>query len=217
MEPEQFKLLKLLDLGDFIGVEGAVFRTQRGEVTLEALNFTILGKSLLPLPDKFSGLQNVERRRRQRYLDLITDSESFATARKRSDMVFHIRSIMHKTGFHEFETPVINPVAAGAAATPFRTRHAFTSRELYLRIATELPLKKLIIGGFERVYEIGKVFRNEGIDRDHNPEFTTLEAYQAYASYEDVMNLTEKWSGCHLCRQRQPHPQILRPRQQGDG
>ena len=192
MEPEQFKLLKLLDLGDFIGVEGAVFRTQRGEVTLEALKFTILGKSLLPLPDKFSGLQNVERRRRQRYLDLIADNESFATARKRADMVFHIRSIMHKTGFHEFETPVINPVAAGAAATPFRTRHAFTSRELYLRIATELPLKKLIIGGFERVYEIGKVFRNEGIDRDHNPEFTTLEAYQAYASYEDVMNLTEK-------------------------
>ena len=189
---DQFKLLKLLDLGDFIGVGGAVFRTQRGEVTLEALNFTILGKSLLPLPDKFSGLQNVERRRRQRYLDLITDNESFATAHKRAEMVFHIRATMREAGFHEFETPVINPVAAGAGAAPFRTQHSYTSHDLYLRIATELPLKKLIIGGFERVYEIGKVFRNEGIDRDHNPEFTTLEAYQAYASYEDMMTLTEK-------------------------
>ena len=193
MEPEQFKLLKLLDLGDFIGVEGAVFRTQRGEVTLEALKFTPLGKSLLPLPDKFSGLQDIEDRRRQRYLDLITDNESFANARKRADMVFHIRAIMREARFHEFETPIINLVAAGAAATPFKTKYtSFTSLDLYLRIATELPLKKLIIGGFERVYEIGKVFRNEGIDRDHNPEFTTLEAYQAYASYEDMMTLTEE-------------------------
>ena len=193
MEPERFKLLRMLNLGDFIGVEGAIFRTQRGEATIEACDFTILGKSLLPLPDKFSQLQDIEDRRRQRYLDLITDSESFTTARKRADMVFHIRSIMHEAGFHEFETPVINLVAAGAAATPFKTKYtSFAELELYLRIATELPLKKLIIGGFERVYEIGKVFRNEGIDRDHNPEFTTLEAYQAYASYKDMMTLTEK-------------------------
>jgi len=153
---------------------------------------TILAKAVRPLPDKWSGLQDVEKRYRQRYLDLITNEDAVKVARTRAAVVAGMRRFLNERGFMEVETPVLVPVAAGAMARPFATRHNALDRTLYLRIATELPLKKLIIGGIEKVYEIGRIFRNEGIDLEHNPEFTTLESYEAYADYRDVMKMVEE-------------------------
>jgi len=186
-----YDLLEDVDLGDFLGVRGPVFRTRRGEVSVEAREVRILAKAVRPLPDKWSGLQDVEKRYRQRYLDLITNEDAAKTARARAAVVASMRRFLNARGFMEVETPVLVPVAAGAMARPFVTRHNALDRTLYLRIATELPLKKLIIGGIEKVYEIGRIFRNEGIDLDHNPEFTMLESYEAYADYNDVMEMVE--------------------------
>ncbi|MBM3956703.1 MAG: lysine--tRNA ligase, partial [Gemmatimonadetes bacterium] len=184
---ESFALLDDIDLGDFLGVRGPVFRTRRGEPSVEAKEVRMLAKAVRPLPDKWSGLQDVEKRYRQRYLDLITNEGAVKIARTRAAVVASMRRFLNGRGFMEVETPVLVPVAAGAMARPFVTRHNALDRTLYLRIATELPLKKLIIGGIEKVYEIGRIFRNEGIDLEHNPEFTTLESYEAYADYADVM------------------------------
>ena len=186
-----FDLLKHLSLGDFIGSTGPMFRTRRGEPTLAAHSFTVLTKALRPPPEKWAGLKDLEERRRKRYLDLMTNDLAMRNAKLRSAIVHSIRSTMHERAFVEVETPILTHVAAGAAARPFATHHNALNKDLYLRIATELPLKKLLVGGLERVFELGRVFRNEGIDHDHNPEFTTIEAYQAYASYEEMMELTE--------------------------
>lgn len=188
---ESYELLNQLDLGDFLGVKGRLFRTRRGELTVEVTEWRVLGKPVRPLPDKWAGLKEKEQRRRQRYLDLIANQPSFDTAVKRAKVLTHARNFMDERGFLEFETPILNPIAAGAMAAPFATHHNALNRDWYLRIATELPLKKLLVGGFERVYELGRVFRNEGIDRTHNPEFTTMEGYWAYVSYEEIMALIE--------------------------
>ncbi|MFQ5826186.1 MAG: lysine--tRNA ligase [Dehalococcoidia bacterium] len=192
---ERYRLLKELDLGDIIGVEGSMFRTSTGEITLEAAGFTILAKSLLPLPEKWHGLTDVETRYRQRYLDLIANQEVGNIFWMRSRIVAALRRFLDERGFMEVETPVLQGTAGGAAARPFTTYHQALDRELYLRIATELHLKRLIIGGFDRVYELGRVFRNEGISTRHNPEFTTLESYEAYADYNDVMKMVEEMVG----------------------
>lgn len=189
---DTYDLLKELDLGDWLGVTGPVFRTRTGEVTVEANSFTLLSKSLRPLPEKWHGLADVEVRYRQRYLDLIANPDARRVALLRSRMVSAIRRFMDSRGFIEVETPVLVPVAAGAMARPFITHHNALDRDLYLRIATELYLKRLIVGGLERVYELGKVFRNEGVDFYHNPEFTTMESYEAYADYNDVMRMVEE-------------------------
>ena len=189
---DQYQLLDDLDLGDFIGVEGPVFRTRRGEPSIEVRSLTVLTKATRPLPDKWAGLRDTEKRYRQRYLDLISNERAVEIARLRADIVVSMRSFMRERGFIEVETPMLVPVAAGAAARPFATHHNALDRDLYLRIATELPLKKLIVGGFDKVCEIGRIFRNEGIDLDHNPEFTTLESYEAYADYNDVMEMVEQ-------------------------
>ena len=189
---DQYELLDDLDLGDFIGVEGPVFRTRRGEPSIEVRSLTLLTKATRPLPDKWAGLKDTEKRYRQRYLDLISNERAIEIARMRADIVASMRSFMHGRGFVEVETPMLVTVAAGAAARPFATHHNALDRDLYLRIATELPLKKLIVGGFDKVCEIGRIFRNEGIDLDHNPEFTTLESYEAYADYNDVMEMVEQ-------------------------
>ncbi len=191
MGDEAYAILDLLDTGDIIGVEGAVIRTRRGEISVEATEITVLTKSMRPLPDKWGGLQDQEVRFRQRYLDLISNERAMKNALLRSNVVRVMREFMHARGFIEVETPILVPVAAGAQATPFETHHNQLNRDLYLRIATELYLKKLIVGGIERVFEIGRLFRNEGLDHDHNPEFTTIESYQAYADYNDVMEMVE--------------------------
>lgn len=188
---KKFELLKGLDLGDIIGVSGTLFRTHTGEVTIKAADLTLLSKSLLPLPEKWHGLTDVEIRYRQRYLDLIANLEAKEIFRTRSRLISSLRRFMDERGFMEVETPVLQDTAGGAAARPFITHHQALDRDLYLRIATELHLKRLIIGGFEKVYEIGRVFRNEGISFKHNPEFTTMESYEAYADYNDVMQMTE--------------------------
>jgi lysyl-tRNA synthetase class 2 len=182
---------KLLDRGDIIGATGRVFKTRTGEVSVEVHNLILLQKSYRPLPEKFHGLHDVETRYRQRYLDLIANEESRAVARIRSQMTWEIRQFLDERGFIEFETPILQPLYGGAAATPFVTHVNALDMTAYLRISDELYLKRLIIGGFERVYEIGKDFRNEGISRKHNPEFTMLEVYQAYADYQDMMRLLE--------------------------
>jgi lysyl-tRNA synthetase, class II len=191
MGDEAFEITGLLDIGDIIGVEGSVIRTRRGEISVEAEKITVLTKAIRPLPDKWHGLQAQEIRFRQRYLDLISNEKAMKNALLRSSVVREMRSFMHNLGFIEVETPILVPVAAGAQATPFETHHNQLDRDLYLRIATELYLKKLIVGGIERVFEIGRLFRNEGLDHDHNPEFTTIESYQAYADYNDVMEMVE--------------------------
>ncbi len=188
---ESINLEKFLDIGDFLGVEGPLFRTRRGEPTVEVRSLTILTKAIRSLPDKWSGLKDPEVRRRQRYLDLIANDKAMQNAKIRSAILRATREFMESSGFIEVETPILVPVAAGATARPFITRHNALGKDLYLRIATELPLKKLIIGGMEKVFEIGRVFRNEGIDHNHNPEFTTIEAYQAYTSYNEMMELVE--------------------------
>ena len=182
---------KRLDIGDIVGIRGIVFKTRRGELTVRVEDFDLLSKSLRPLPEKFHGLQDVDIRYRQRYLDLIMNPEVRETFVKRTKTIHAIRSFFDEHGYLEVETPVLSTIAGGAAARPFVTHHNTLDLDMYLRIATELNLKRLIIGGFERVYEMGRVFRNEGMDVRHNPEFTTIEFYQAYADYTDMMDLTE--------------------------
>lgn len=182
---------KRLDIGDIVGIQGKVFRTRRGELTVRVDDFDLLSKSLRPLPEKFHGLQDVDIRYRQRYLDLIMNPEVRETFVKRTKIVHAVRKFFDDHGYLEVETPVLSTIAGGAAARPFVTHHNTLDLDMYLRIATELNLKRLIIGGFERVYEMGRVFRNEGMDVRHNPEFTTIEFYQAYADYTDMMDITE--------------------------
>ena len=188
---EAYELFKQADLGDFYGVTGQIMKTNTGEVSIKAETFEILSKALRPLPDKYHGLTNVEQRYRQRYLDLISNRESFDRFMKRSQIISEIRRYLDSQGYIEVETPVLHNQAGGAAARPFITHHNALDTDLYLRIALELHLKRLIVGGMEKVYEISRVFRNEGIDTTHNPEFTMLEAYTAYTDYKDVMDLTE--------------------------
>lgn len=188
---EQYELLTELDLGDIVGVGGRVFRTRRGEISVEAARLWLLGKALRPLPEKWHGLKDVDLRYRQRYLDLIVNPEVRRTFETRSRIISTLRRLLEERGFLEVETPMMHPLPGGAAAHPFVTHHNALEMTLYLRIAPELYLKRLIAGGMERVFEIGRVFRNEGISTRHNPEFTMLEIYQAYADYADMMDLTE--------------------------
>jgi len=188
---EKYAEFKLLDIGDIVGIEGEIFRTHRGEISLKVLHFDLLAKSLRPLPEKFHGLKDVDLRYRQRYLDLIVNPEVRKTFRLRSEIIREMRAYLDERNFLEVETPMMHPIAGGAAARPFITYHNALDMQLYMRIAPELYLKRLIVGGFERVYELGRVFRNEGIDIRHNPEFTSVEIYQAYADYNDLMDLTE--------------------------
>jgi len=185
------ELLKDLDLGDHLQAAGRLMRTRSGEPSVQVSGLTLLAKSLQPLPEKWHGLQDTELRYRQRYLDLISNPEVKEVFRKRSRIITLIRAFLDGHGFLEVETPILQPCAGGALARPFVTHHNALDRRLYLRIALELHLKRLIVGGFDRVYEIGPVFRNEGIDITHNPEFTMLECYQAYADYRDIMELLE--------------------------
>ncbi|MFP3975305.1 MAG: lysine--tRNA ligase [Dehalococcoidia bacterium] len=189
---DKYNLLRDLDIGDFIGVEGTLFKTRTGEITVSVKDFTLLSKSLRPLPEKWHGLTDPEKRYRQRYLDLISNEEVRNIFHIRSRTVSAMRRFLEGRGFVEVETPILQPVAAGALAKPFATHHHSLDRNLYLRIATELHLKRLIIGGFDKVFEIGRVFRNEGISIKHNPEFTTMESYEAYADYNDVMEMVEQ-------------------------
>lgn len=188
---EAYEIFKQADLGDFIGVTGELMKTNTGELSIKPTELTFLSKALRPLPDKYHGLTNVEQRYRQRYLDLISNKDSFDTFILRSRIIKEIRNYLNEHGYLEVETPTLHNMAGGAAARPFVTHHNALDMELYLRIALELHLKRLIVGGMEKVYEIGRVFRNEGIDTTHNPEFTMLEVYTAYADYRDVMDLTE--------------------------
>ncbi|MDH5363587.1 MAG: lysine--tRNA ligase [Dehalococcoidia bacterium] len=189
---EKYEFLKEVDIGDIIGVEGKLFRTKKGEITLEVSNYTMLCKSLRPLPEKWHGLADVEKRYRQRYLDLISNEDARTIFTLRSQIITEVRNFLNSQGFIEAETPVLQPQAGGALARPFITHHHALDEDLYLRIALELHLKRLIVGGFDKVYEMGRAFRNEGISIKHNPEFTLLECYQAYADYNDIMNLVEE-------------------------
>ncbi|MBN19008.1 MAG: lysine--tRNA ligase [Chloroflexi bacterium] len=189
---EQFKNISNLDLGDWLGVKGKLFRTRTKQITVLANNYDILCKAIRPLPEKWHGLTDIELRFRQRYLDLISNEHSKNTALNRSKIIKAIRNFMDNRGFIEVETPVLVSVAAGASAHPFITHHNQLNQQLYLRVATELYLKRLIVGGLEKVYEIGRVFRNEGVDFYHNPEFTMLESYQAFADYNDMMIMVEE-------------------------
>lgn len=188
---EKYSQFKLLDIGDIIGVKGHVFRTRRGEITVRVDDFDMLSKSLRPLPEKFHGLTDTEIRYRQRYVDLIMNPEVMNTFVARTNIMKSIREYLDERDYIEVETPVLGTIAGGAAARPFITHHNTLDLDMYLRIATELNLKRLIVGGMERVYEMGRVFRNEGMDVRHNPEFTTIELYQAYADYTDLMDITE--------------------------
>ncbi len=183
---------ELIDLGDIIGVEGEPFRTKTGELTLNIKKYTLLCKSLRPLPEKWHGLKDIETRYRQRYLDLITNPQTVNTFIARNKIISTIRELLNSKGFLEVETPMIQPYPGGAIARPFKTYHNALAEEFYFRIAPELYLKMLLVGGFEKIYELGKSFRNEGIDRFHNPEFTMVEIYQAYADYNDMMELTKE-------------------------
>jgi lysyl-tRNA synthetase class 2 len=189
---EEFELSRLLDVGDFLGVAGRPFRTRTGELTIEAASLQLLAKALHPLPEKWHGLQDVEVRYRQRYLDLLVNPEARRIFELRTRIMGYLREFLTARGYLEVETPVMQPVAGGAAARPFVTHHNALDADLYLRIAPELYLKRLVVGGFERVFELARVFRNEGLSAEHNPEFTLLEFYQAYATYEDLMALTEE-------------------------
>ncbi|MCY0909406.1 MAG: lysine--tRNA ligase, partial [Sulfobacillus thermotolerans] len=189
--PELFGLTEYLDLGDILGVEGTVFKTRRGEISIEVQTFEYLSKSLLDLPDKRHGLTNIDLRYRQRYLDLLVNPEVRRVFDIRSRTITFIRQFLAERHFTEVETPVLLPLAGGTEARPFATHHNALDMTLYLRIALELHLKRLIVGGFDRVYEIGRVFRNEGVSTKHNPEFTMLELYQAYTDYEGIMRLVE--------------------------
>lgn len=186
-----FEIFDLLDIGDILGVEGEVFRTQKGEISVRAESFKLLSKSLRPLPEKWHGLKDVETKYRQRYLDLIMHQDVKDRFKLRSKILTAVRNILEEDGYLEVETPTLQPIAGGAAARPFVTHHNTLDMDLYMRIAPELYLKRLIVGGLERVYEMGKNFRNEGISIKHNPEFTAIEMYRAYANYEDMIELTE--------------------------
>ncbi|WP_273477899.1 lysine--tRNA ligase [Ignavigranum ruoffiae] len=188
---DNYEWYKLADLGDIIGAEGYLFRTNTGELSVRVSHFVPLTKALRPLPDKYHGLTNVEQRYRQRYLDLIANEESYQRFIMRSKIVREIRRYLDDQGYLEVETPVLHNLAGGAAARPFVTHHNALDMELYLRIATELHLKRLVVGGMEKVYEMGRIFRNEGIDMTHNPEFTSIEIYTAYSIYTDCMDLVE--------------------------
>lgn len=188
---EEYKAYKKLDIGDIIGIEGEVFRTQKGEISVRVSELVLLSKSLRPLPEKWHGLTNTDIRYRQRYVDLIVNPEVRKTFENRSKIVREIRNFMDSRGFMEVETPCLNTIPGGAAARPFVTHHNALDIDMYMRIATELHLKRLIVGGLEKVYEIGRIFRNEGMDTKHNPEFTTIELYQAYTDYHGMMDITE--------------------------
>ena len=191
MGEEEYNRFKKLDIGDIVGVKGVVFRTQRGEMSVRCEQVTLLSKSLLPLPEKFHGLTNTELRYRQRYVDLIVNPDVKRNFVVRSQFIKHVRDFMDGRGFMEVETPVLNTISGGATARPFITHHNTLDIDMFMRIATELPLKRLIVGGMDRVYEIGRMFRNEGVEPKHNPEFTTIELYQAYADFNDMMDLFE--------------------------
>ncbi len=188
---EAFAEFKRWDIGDIVGVNGFVFRTRRGEISVHVKSIVLLAKSLLPLPEKFHGLTDVEARYRQRYVDLIMNEESRRNFVLRSRFVSYVRRFLEGRGYMEVETPVLNTISGGATARPFVTHHNALNIDMYMRIATELHLKRLIVGGIERVYEMGRIFRNEGMDTRHNPEFTTVELYQSYADFNDMMDLFE--------------------------
>jgi lysyl-tRNA synthetase class 2 len=192
LNEELSELFKDLDIGDIIGVEGNLLRTRTGEPTISAGNLTLLAKSLQPLPEKWHGLSDTDKRYRQRYIDLIANSDVKEVFRMRSRIIEAVRHFLNDRGFIEVETPVLHTAAGGALATPFVTHHNTLDQDMYLRIALELHLKRLIVGGFDKVYEIGYVFRNEGISTTHNPEYTLLETYEAYADYKDVMKMVEE-------------------------
>ena len=191
MDEEDYNRFKKYDIGDIVGVDGEVFRTQRGEMSVRAKKITLLSKALLPLPEKFHGLTDKEMRYRQRYVDLIVNPEVKRNFIVRSQFIKYLRNYLDDMGYIEVETPVLNTIAGGAAARPFITHHNTLDIDMYMRIATELPLKRLIVGGMDRVYEVGRIFRNEGMDPKHNPEFTTVELYQAYADFHDMMDIAE--------------------------
>ncbi len=191
MDEAEYKAFKKYDIGDIVGVEGDVFRTQRGEMSVRARKITLLSKALLPLPEKFHGLQDRELRYRQRYVDLMVNPEVKHNFVIRSSFIKYMRNYLDGLGYIEVETPVLNTLAGGAAARPFITHHNTLDIDMYMRIATELPLKRLIVGGMDRVYEIGRIFRNEGMDPRHNPEFTTVELYQAYTDFHGMMDIAE--------------------------
>lgn len=191
MDEAVYKKFKKFDIGDIVGVDGEVFRTQRGEMSVRAKNITLLSKSLLPLPEKFHGLQDKELRYRQRYVDLMVNPDVKKNFIIRSRFISFVRRYLDGQGYIEVETPVLNTLAGGAAARPFVTHHNTLDIDMYMRIATELPLKRLIVGGMDRVYEIGRIFRNEGMDPKHNPEFTTVELYQAYTDFHGMMDIAE--------------------------
>ena len=192
LNADQNQLLKEIDIGDIIGASGRLFRTKTGEPTIAVSDLTLLTKSLQPLPEKWHGLSDVDMRYRQRYLDLISNPETKETFKIRSQVLTTIRQFLNQRGFLEVETPVLQPSYGGALARPFITHHHTLDQDFYLRIALELHLKRLIIGGLDKVYELGRTFRNEGISTKHNPEFTMLESYEAYADYNDVMNMVEE-------------------------
>ena len=188
---EEYQGFKKWDIGDIIGIEGILFRTRTGEISVHAKSATLLAKSLLPLPEKFHGLTNLEQRYRQRYVDLIVNPEVKRNFVIRSQFIKFMRNYLDERGYIEVETPVLNTIVGGASARPFITHHNTLDIDMYMRIATELPLKRLIVGGMERVYEIGRIFRNEGMDPKHNPEFTSIELYEAYADFHDMMDIAE--------------------------
>ena len=189
---EAYAAFKKYDIGDIIGIKGIVFKTKTGEISVHAHEVVLLSKSLRILPEKFHGLKDQETRYRQRYVDLIVNPEVKEVFMKRSAIIREIRNILDSKGFLEVETPTLQTIPGGAAARPFITHHNALDIDMYCRIALELPLKRLIVGGFEKVYEIGRVFRNEGIDIRHNPEFTLMELYQAYTDYHGMMDITEE-------------------------
>jgi lysyl-tRNA synthetase class 2 len=191
MDEDSYDHFKKYDIGDIVGIDGEVFRTQRGEMSVRAKKITLLSKSLLPLPEKFHGLTDRETRYRQRYVDLIVNPEVRRNFEIRSKFIKYLREFLDNRGYMEVETPVLNSISGGATARPFITHHNTLNIDMYLRIATELNLKRLIVGGLDRVYEIGRIFRNEGMDPKHNPEFTTVELYEAYADFNGMMDLFE--------------------------
>ena len=190
--PEDYARFRKNDIGDIVGVKGDVFRTQKGEISVRVREAVLLSKSLLPLPEKFHGLTDLETRYRQRYVDLIVNPEVRRTFTIRSKFISYVRKFLDNRDYMEVETPVLNTISGGATARPFITHHNTLDIDMYMRIATELHLKRLVVGGLDRVYEIGRIFRNEGMDPKHNPEFTTVELYQAYADYQDMMDLFEE-------------------------
>lgn len=191
LKQDKYEFLKLLDMGDWIGAEGIVFKTKTGEITTQVIDYTLLSKSLRPLPEKWHGLKDIELRYRQRYVDLIINPELKEVFKKRTQIIDSIRHFLNQKGFVEVDTPCIQPIYGGGAAKPFKTHLNALDMDVYLRISNELYLKRLLVGGFDKVYEFARDFRNEDIDRTHNPEFTQIEMYQAYADFEDMMELTE--------------------------